>query len=235
MTQPNEASGSPVPPPGPPAAAGRFDFATPFTFVFEDRDWVPKVLIGGLFQLLGTLLIGTFFLLGYYARLVRNVIGGAERPLPGWNDLGEYFLEGLKLFAVALLFMLPIFGLVLLLVVPAAILEEAGAEGAGALFGCLFPLVIMPLALATAVVLPAALVRVAVFERFSAAFELGEVVGLIRRSGVNYLLAIVVHILAGFIGQFGVLLCVVGVFFTGFWAMAASAHAFAQAYRLARP
>ncbi|HUF79004.1 MAG TPA: DUF4013 domain-containing protein [Thermoanaerobaculia bacterium] len=229
MAQPNEVPGSPAPP-----AAGRFDFAKPFTFVFEDPDWVPKVLIGGLFQLLGTVIIGSFFLFGYYARLVRNVIGGAERPLPGWDDLGEYFVEGLKLFAVALLFMVPIFGLTLLLVIPIAVLEELGSDGLGAAAGCLFPLVVIPLALATALVLPAVLLRVVVHERFSAAFELGEVFGLIRRSGVNYLLAILVHLLAGLVGQFGILLCVVGLFVTGFWAMAASAHAFAQAYRLAR-
>jgi hypothetical protein len=228
------------PPPGPPPPVGgaptgpTFDFAKPFTFVFEDRDWVTKILIGGLFSLLGVFIIGHIVLLGYFARLVRNVVAGSERPLPEWSDFGEYLGEGLKLFGVVLIYLMPLFGLALMLIVPAALLEGAGHEGMGALFGVLFPLVLVPLAFAVMVFLPAGLLRVVMLGRFSAAFELGEVVALMRASGVSYLLAIAVHLVAGFAAQFGILLCCVGVFATTFWSLAASSHAFAQAYRLAR-
>lgn len=238
MTDPNEPSASagwPPPPPTPPSPpGGTFDFAKPFTFVFEDSDWLPKVLVGALFQLLGMFLIGTLFLLGYYARLIRNVVAGAERPLPAWDDLGTYFVEGLKLFCIALLYTVPIFGLVLLLVLPAVALEQViGQEWVGAMAGCMIPLLVVPLALVTVVLLPAAMLRTVMLGRFSAAFEIGKVFGLVRACGFNYLLAIVIHLLAAFLSQFGILLCFVGVFATGFWALAVSAHAFAQAYRLA--
>ena len=71
----------PPPPPPPPAPsaspAGAFDFAKPFTFVFEDPRWVPKILFGGLFVLLGFFIVGWFFLLGYFARFARNVVAGS--------------------------------------------------------------------------------------------------------------------------------------------------------------
>ena len=58
-----------VPPtsvPPPPAIPGRrtIDFGRPFTFVFEDPNWVPKILLGGLMYLLSFLLIGIFFVFG---------------------------------------------------------------------------------------------------------------------------------------------------------------------------
>src|SRR5262249_38610379 len=83
----SDASGSGTPP---PPKAG-FDFVKPFAFVFEDARWINKVLIGGIFQLLAMLLVGIPFLLGYLAKLVRNVVADATLPLPEWDDLGEMF------------------------------------------------------------------------------------------------------------------------------------------------
>ena len=71
------------PPPAPPLTtppAAQLDFAKPFTFVFEDPRWLNKILIGGLFYLAGFLVIGWFFILGYVARLTRNVVGGVAQP-----------------------------------------------------------------------------------------------------------------------------------------------------------
>ena len=79
----------------------------PFTLT-EDPRWLPKILIGGLFYLLAFLLVGIFFILGYQARLARNVIAGMQHPLPEWDDLGDYFGEGLRLFGVILVWILPV-------------------------------------------------------------------------------------------------------------------------------
>ena len=100
----------PPPPPAPPAptAPAGFDFVRPFAFVFDDPRWLPKILVGGLFYLLGFLLIGFFFIMGYQARLARNVIAGVQNPLPEWDDLGEYFGEGLRLIGVVLVWIIPL-------------------------------------------------------------------------------------------------------------------------------
>src|SRR5207237_1300515 len=118
----------PPPPPPPPRPANSFDFGRPFAFVFEDPEWVQKILLGGVFVLASVVIVGIFFVYGYVARLVRNVIDGVQYPLPAWDDHGEqpksldeilaevvpsrqrvlHTVEGLRLFAVAVVYVIPI-------------------------------------------------------------------------------------------------------------------------------
>jgi Protein of unknown function (DUF4013) len=229
----------PPPPPTlpPPAAPGapQFDFAKPFTYVFDDPRWLQKILIGGLFYLAGFVLVGWFFIFGYIAQVTRNVIAGAAEPLPEWDDLGNFFGEGLRLFAVMMVFILPVVVLCLTIMIPAGILGSIENEGVQALgsgmAGCLSCLIV-PIALGMTLFLPAALLFAVVEQRFGAAFELGRIWAFIKANVGNYLLAVVVYLIARVLGGFGVALLCIGVIFTGFWSFLITAHAFAQAYRL---
>src|SRR3954468_17164258 len=157
--QPAPPPPPPPPPPARPPAIG-FDFAKPFTFTFEDPRWVQKVLLGGLFMIASVFIIGAFFLYGYLARLARNVIAGVQHPLPEWDDLGEFFSEGLRLFCVALIYTLPIICLVMLFRVPSSIAQNADSYAFLNICGCMASCVwclIVPLGLALAIWLPAAL------------------------------------------------------------------------------
>src|SRR2546430_12333081 len=155
----------PPPPPLRPPTTG-FDFARPFTFTFEDPRWVQKVLLGGLFMLASAFIVGAFFLYGYLARLARNVIAGVQHPLPEWDDLGEFFSEGLRLFCVGLIYTLPVISLVLVFIVPSIIIAQNADSDVvrnlgGGMAACVWCLV-FPLGLALAVWLPAALLFTAV-------------------------------------------------------------------------
>jgi hypothetical protein len=237
----------PPPPPPPPSATGgtlppppapgtpQFDFGKPFTYVFDDPRWLQKILIGGLFYLAGFLIVGWFFILGYVARLVRNVVAGAAVPLPEWDDLGGFFSEGLRLVGVMLVYFVPAFVLMLTLVIPAGILSEVDDGGLQALGNavatcvtCLF----VPLFLAMAVFMPGSLLFAVMEQRFGAAFEFGRIWTFIRANIGNYLLAVVIYFIARFLGGFGIALLCIGVIFTGFWSFLITAHAFAQVYRL---
>src|SRR5438874_112303 len=112
----------PPPPPPPRSSSGAFDFVQPFAFVFQDERWVQKVLIGGLFYIAAFLLIGVFFILGYCARLARNVIAGVARPLPEWDDLGTYFADGVKLVCAGLGYTLPLVVILAAVMIPAGVL-----------------------------------------------------------------------------------------------------------------
>src|SRR6266566_6344014 len=112
------------PPPPPTSSSAQFDFVRPFTFVFDDPRWIPKILMGGLFTLASVFIVGTFFVYGYLARLVRNVIAGIPNPLPEWDDLGEYFSEGVRLFFIAVIYAIPVIVLAAVVVVPGAILSQ---------------------------------------------------------------------------------------------------------------
>jgi len=209
----------------------------PFAFVFEDARWINKVLMGGVFQLLSFMLIGVPFLLGYLAKLVRNVVNGVTLPLPEWDDLGEMFREGLRLIGVGLLYTLPFFILTMSVMVPAMMISAVGHHNsdfdpAAPFVACVWCL-IFPLGLAYALWLPAALMYAMIEERFGAAFEFGRIWQFISNNLGNYLLAVVVMFVARFASGFGFVLFCIGIVFTIFWAMCVTFYAFAQTWKLA--
>lgn len=225
-----------VTPPPPPGAS--FDFLKPFTFPFDDPRWMQKFLMGGLFVLFSFVLIGVFFIYGYMARLARNVINGVQYPLPEWDDLGEYFAEGVKLFLVGLVYMIPIMVLVGIVFVPAilaggAIDDETVKNVAGMSMTCMY-CIIFPISLAIGLWLPAAMLMVVVKGDFAAAFDFRGIWAFIRANVGNYILAFVAWMVARFAASLGFLLFCVGILFTIFWAFLVAAYGFAVVYRLAK-
>jgi hypothetical protein len=203
-----------------------FEFGRAFTFTFEDPDWIKKIAIGGVFTLLASLIIGVFFILGYMVRIVRNVANGAPRPLPEWDDLGGIFNDGLAplgaylAYGLGVAVLLSPFFCMMAFAGPMLGNNDGGAAagaviaiGAVVFYGCVF---LMSFALW--VWLPAAFLRVALAGRFGAAFEFGEILAFIKRHLVNYLLTLAAMLVAGFLAQFGIILCCIGVFATGFLA-----------------
>jgi hypothetical protein len=231
---PPPAPPPPVVPPSPPAPP-QFDFAKPFSYVFDDPRWGQKILIGGLFYLAGFLIIGWFFLLGYVARVTRNVIAGDPRPLPEWQDLESFFGEGARLMGVLLCYIVPCVVVGLMFIFPSMILDSVDNEGlqtaGGLLLGC-FSCLLLPLWLAIFLLLPASILFAIVEQRFGAAFEFPRIWAFVRANIGNYLLAILVLIIARFIGGAGIGVLCIGVIFTGFWSSLIVAHAFAQVYKL---
>lgn len=203
-----------------------FEFGRAFTFAFEDPDWIKKIAIGGVFALLSSLLIGVFFVVGYMVRLIRNVANGAARPLPEWDDLGGIFSDGLAPVGAYLAYGLG----VALLISPffcmmAFMGPMLGREDGGAMAGMMVAVgaigfygAIFMLSLGLWFWMPAALLRVVLQGRFGASLEFGEILAFIKRHFVNYLLALVAMLVAGFLAQFGIILCCVGVFATSFLA-----------------
>jgi uncharacterized protein DUF4013 len=242
---------SSTPPPLLPAREPRstIDFGRCFTFVTEDPDWIKKVLIGGAFVLASSLLIGIPFVIGYTSRVFKRVAAGEARPLPEWDDLGGFFGEGLRLFGMGLVYSLGVFGLILVLACPVGLTlsatgmlsrsDDAFGRSLGALSGVagvILYLVVMAVFIVASVlvyvVLPAAAARVAWHGRFGAGFEWREILGFIRANLVNYLISLVLYLVAAFLAQFGVILCCVGVFPAAFWAYLTLAYGIGETVRM---
>lgn len=215
-----------------------FDFGRPFAFTFEDPEWMQKILLGGVFTLAGVVIVGIFFVYGYLARLVRNVVEGVQYPLPAWDDLGEYFNEGLRLFAVGVVYALPMIVLVFAAMVPtiamSAVHNDVAETMGGVMFSCVWCLMV-PTSLIVAIWMPAALLFAAIDRRFSAAFEFGRIWNFIKGNAGNYALAYVAWLIARFIAPFGLALFCIGIVFTIFWSLVVGAYSFAQTYRLSLP
>jgi len=192
--------------------------------------------MGGLFMLASIFIIGAFFVYGYLAKLVRNVIAGEQYPLPEWDDLGEFFSEGLRMFGVALVYMLPFIVLMFIFIVPSIIAEAADSDAmrniGGGMAACVW-CILFPLGLAMALWLPGALMFAAVERRFGAAFEFAQIAAFIKANIGNYLLAFVVWLVVRMIVPFGMILLCVGIFLTSFWSLVVAAYSFGQVWRLA--
>ncbi len=224
-----------------PGPSGTVDFGRCFTFVTEDPEWVTKILLGGLFTLLSGLLVGVPFIMGYWARTMKNVAAGQPRPLPSWDDLGGIFSDGLRLLGVYLVYTLGIM-LVMALVggvvmVPLiAIGSTDGGEGVAAALGglgiLLFWGVILIVSLAAMVFLPAALVRSVMRDSFAEGFAWRPIVGFIQANLGNYALSLVIYLLASFLSQFGMILCCVGLFPAAFWGYLVLAYGLGETVRL---
>ena len=226
-----------------PGPAGSVDFGRSFTFPTEDPEWLKKILIGGVFVLLSAILVGIPFVLGYFGRTLRNVTQGAARPMPDWDDLGGIFNEGLRLTAVYLVYGLGVgaavaaVGCVLALPLiavsgrgdrdPSAALAALGGLGMVAFYG-----LAMLASLAFAVYLPAAIVRSTVHGTVADGFAWQKVVGFIRVNLGNYLLSLVIYLVAAFVAQFAIILCCVGLFPAAFWSYMVLAVALGQTVRL---
>lgn len=68
-------------------------------------------------------------------------------------------------------------------------------------------------------------------DNLSAGFRFSEVIRLVRSAPGAYLMVLLGVIISGILGSLGVILCVIGVFFTLAYAMAVNGHLYGQAYR----
>jgi hypothetical protein len=212
------------------------DIGKAFTYVFEDAKWLTKLLFAALFALLSTIIIGVPFLLGYQVELIRNVHRGDPQPLPEWSNLGAKFSEGLKLLVVVFVYALPL----IVLACCANIIVAAGSGGSGSsdsggaiaaiasIVGLLFTCVQLIYAIIFAIILPAVILRFTQTGDIAASFRFGEVIAIPRRAPGPYVITILISIVAQFVGQLGLIACVIGVFFTIAYAYFVIAHLYGQ-------
>jgi hypothetical protein len=209
--------------------------AEAFTFVFSDPNWVSKVLIGGLFVLLSFCLIGVPVLYGYCIELQQRVRRGEQYPLPEWKDVGVKFILGFKYIVTLMIYYLPLVIVAVPLVLFSVIATVSGSEMGHAFGGAtvmiLLLFFIMPFSLLLTVLTPVISIRFAERERIGDGVDLGEVFRMFREHWQESIVAILLGIVAGILAMFGLLLFLVGVLFTSFYALLVRHHLFGQIAR----
>lgn len=218
------------------------DIGKAFSYVFEDPDWIRKALIGCLFYLLGFVLIGIPFVVGYEIQIVRNVLDNKERPLPDWDNLGEKFKDGLAFIGITLVYSLPLI-LVVLVIIFAVILANAvaltdpnlTARQRGSTFTSIVFLAVFPTSLLAAVygfliqiLSPALMVHWARTRDFGGAFRLRGLLRPYRAIVGQYAIALVIAYALSQVAGLGILLCFVGVFATSLYVTWVDAHLYGQ-------
>ena len=204
------------------------DIGKSFSFVFEDKKWIEKVLIGGILMLVP--ILGSILMLGYGVELVRNVRNHDPEPLPEWDEWGTKITEGLKLFIITFLWALPLLILSFLLILPAAIM---GNSDSGSAIASIFSLCFSCFAAIYAIILwlatPGITIKFSETGNFSDGLKFGEILNFTKKNLGQIIVAIIViwlvYMVAGLLGS---LLCLVGLFFTMFWASLVQYHIIGQ-------
>ena len=199
------------------------DIGSAFTYMFEDENWIKKILIGGIISLVP---IVNFAAMGYVVEVIRNVRDGRPTPLPEWDQFGQMWMSGLWLFLIFLVYSIPIIILACISGIATAAmgtaLEGASAEAVGGTMGivstCLSCLMGL-WGLVIGVLSPAIVIRFAETGQFNSAFQFGEVFSLVKVNVGSYVIALILLWVAIYIiSPLGLIACVVGIIFTTFYA-----------------
>ena len=187
------------------------NIARAFSFMFEDKNWFGKIFIGGLFVVLSLVIVGIPFLCGYLLELARRSSENKETPLPEWDNLGDKFVHGLVYFIILIIYSLP-----------GWILYTIPCVG----HFCLAPLwwAIMLF------VIPYITVKYALTGDFNCAFQFQQIFEFIKINFTNVFIVVLLSIALAVISTFGLLLLIVGVFFTWFWAKLAIVYLYGKLY-----
>jgi hypothetical protein len=203
------------------------DIGKAFSLPFKDPSWASKFIIAGLFMLLCLLGIGIPVIVGYLIQVTQRVIRHEEPALPEWSDIGVKFVLGFKYCVVYLIYLIPVF----LLVIPVIGLAVAtSATDAPEMVGVLsiiyifgFTLLVIPYSLLLTAIFPIVAYRFALREKISDAIDLGRIFKDFRLNWQNTAVVALIAIGIQSFAFIGILFFLIGVFFTVFYVYLVSA------------
>lgn len=216
------------------------DVGKSLSFVFEDKRWLEKTLIGGLI-LLGTIVlswtvigffVGAGLLYGYMIEVVRNVRRGEAYPLPEWDKWGDKIALGLKYLVVYLVWSLPLLIVWIPFVILSAIAGSSSSDTAAGLvgvasicFSCLAILYGLVLLLAS----PGITIRFAEQGNIADGLAVSSILAFTREHIGDVIIAVImILVVSTLAGIVGFILCGIGLLFTSFWATVVQGHLYAQ-------
>jgi hypothetical protein len=204
-----------------------FDLNHLLTFPIKENEARKHFLIGALVYLAAFFIpiLPLLVITGYVVRIVRQVLRGEKPHMEAWDNWQEMFLDGAKLFAIRLVYMLPFFILFMPLFVGMfafPFLMESGNDSF-AQIAVFFPFLfmagfalLMPIALAVGLLIPVAEIHSIAKNEVSAGFQIRSWWMVFRKNWGGFLLAFIITYTISFvlmlIAQFAmitiVLICV---------------------------
>jgi hypothetical protein len=165
--------------------------------VMEDGDPQSAELLGNL-AWTGVTTFAMIPIYGYLLRIVRNVVAGADLPLPEWTDVQRLLRDGLALWGIVFVWGLP--GNLLGSAAGTASGEDDTGRILLSLLGMLLVLVVV---YAVLIVQPAAEARLAVTGSFLAGLDVRAALATVRRNLGGYIRLLLVTLVGG-VGIFGI-------------------------------
>jgi hypothetical protein len=218
------------------------DVGKSFGYVFDDDQWITKILIAAAILALGLLfswmlliplILAGLLLGGYGIEITRRVIHGGTPVLPEWDNWGELLVDGLKAFIIGLIYALPIIVVSVCLSLPIGIAAEDAPE-VSSMFSAFTSCLNFLWGIVLGLFLPAAIAVFVAEGEVSAAFRFGDVFNLVRDNFGTYVIVLIIGWVASIISGLGLLACGVGFLVTAPYAGWITAHLRGQAYLVAK-
>jgi uncharacterized membrane protein YciS (DUF1049 family) len=221
------------------------------SYPFEDKQWASKIGLGVLISIIPIL---NFAWLGYVIEVMRRVMKGETLPMPGWDELGKKFMDGLMLFLSGLVYALPVILLIgiplAIMMVPTIMAANNSSQDivnalvtAGGVVALCLTCVFFLYGLALSVLFPAIYIEYARKSTFASCFNFKEIFSQIRKNtpafftawgvylGISIGASLAAGIIGGLIGWIpclGQLIAVVVGLAAGIYALLVYAHLFGQ-------
>ena len=164
------------------------DISRAFTYVFDDKQWVEKIVLVVVLTLLSAIpffgLIAVAALLGYSVEIVENMRNHETNPLPRWNNYADLITRGGNVLVATILYMLPN------VLVVCCITAAVGLAGDNDLFGggfaaiflcCLIPILLVYNLFAWPM-LAVGTIRYAEIGKINVFFEFGDLFAALQRN-----------------------------------------------------
>ncbi len=219
-----------------------------FKFVFQEKNWLGKIVVGGLMILFSFLIIPLLIYYGYLVEVTKRTVKGEEQILPEWDNIGHKIALGFKLAVIIIVYLLPFLILIglsipftdfefdnmrsreIVLLIPMLVsnfLFRGEFTGISLLFffSSLIYIVLFIL------ILPFIVGKFSENESINDAFAISDILSMFRD---NFGDAVVIFLLTVFLqllASLGIVLCFVGILLTGFWASVVQYYLYGELYK----
>ena len=189
---------------------GNIDLGQLFLFPVKDNEARRNFIITSLVYLASFIIpiLPLIAIMGYTARIMRQVVNGEEPHMTVWDDWESILKDGLYLFGVRMIYMLPVFVIVIPLSFGMSFLplwmdsNQGSAEqfiGLNLLLFAVVMLLIFPISLALGIIVPAAETHTIVNNDFAAGFRVREWWVIFRANWSGFLLAYIISLVASMV------------------------------------
>lgn len=208
------------------------DYGKAISYVFEDKDWVTKILLGGVIFAVPILNFAAF---GYALEVLRNVSLGKEKPLPDWDDIGDKFVKGFLFFVSLIIYGLPLIIIAFIFITIAILLGIAfgsnSSDIAGGLIAgisCLGYIFYLAYGLFIALILPEIAINFSKNYKIKDAIDIKNAWHNTKENIGTIIIILLISYAINAVAGFGIIFFVIGVFFTSFLAYLMVFHLYGQ-------
>ena len=190
------------------------NYSRAFSYVFEDKNWLSKILIAGLISLIP--IIGQIYLFGWMVEIVRRTKAGRTDILPTTHF--TYFLTlGLKVFVVCLIYSIPVIILSCILGLMNTSVENSDSSMITVIFtgvGCLGSILTFIVHVAVSLLGTYGIIKLAETDQIKACLDFNDAFNTIKDNIGTFIIVELLALVAGLIQSAGFILCFVGAILT---------------------